>query len=304
MAVKALRTGSLDDELRVVRGDRREDDACARALGVVDVGDEVGVALGEVLGHDRAAERLERLGEVVDQTLVIVGAEHRERVRGGHAQLFVGVVGEDRALERIEEADAVVHIAVRGDLRVGAGDADGGHARFGKDLAAGNGHAGAVGAEHDGHIAVHELRRGGRAVFGGGAVVDDLELDVIRLAADLDGGLDVVGVLHTQDLLLAAGAVVAGLRLVHADLYDFVAAFGGGGCVVGCVSCGLAARAACQQAQRQRAYKDQCKKLFHGFPPSRLPWQPQIAGGWMSLPECPHTADECSRQEHFYSSLL
>ena len=46
------------------------------------------------------------------------------------------------------------------------------------------------------------------------------------LAADVHGGGHVVGVLHTQHLLLAAGAGVAGSRLKYADFYDFFAGSG------------------------------------------------------------------------------
>ena len=127
------------------------------------------------------------------------------------------------ALERIEEADAEVDRAVGRDLRVGAANANGRDAGFFKNLAAGHGNAGAVGAEDDRYAAVHELGSSRGAVFRRRAVVDDLELHIVRLTADFHGGLYVVGILHAENLLLAASAVVAGLRLKDADLDDLVA---------------------------------------------------------------------------------
>ena len=223
MTLEALCACSFNDQLRVVRGDRREDDACACALGIVDVGNEVCVALGQVLGSDRAAERLERLGEVVHKPLVIVRAEHRQRISGGNAEFLIGVVRKNRALERIEEADAVVDAAVRSHLRVGAGHADCRNAGFLEDRAACHRDARTIRAEDDGHAAVHQLRCCRRTVLSSRAVVNDLKLHVIGLTADFHGGLDVIGVLHAENFLLAARAVVAGLRLKDADLDDLVA---------------------------------------------------------------------------------
>ena len=223
MTIKALRAGSLNDQLRVVRGDRGEDNARVCRLGVVDVGNEVCIAFGEVLGDDLAAERLKRFREVVDQTLIVVRAEHRQRVSGGNAELLECIVRKDGALERIEEADPVVDAAIGGHLRVGAGHADGRDAGFLEDRAARDRNARAVGAEDDRHAAVHKLGSSRGAVFRRRAVVDDLELHIVRLAADFHGGLYVVGILHAENLLFAASAVVAGLRLKDADLDDLVA---------------------------------------------------------------------------------
>ena len=85
---------------------------------------------------------------------------------------------------------------------------------------AGDGHAGAVGAQHHAHALAHQLLRGGGRLVGGGTVIGVDQLDVVGLAADLHGGLHVVGVLHAQHLLLAARAAVAGSGLKHADLDD------------------------------------------------------------------------------------
>ena len=90
---------------------------------------------------------------------------------------------------------------------------------LGEHVAAGHGNAAAVGAQHDGNaLAGQGLRRGDRLV-GLGLVVHDDQLHIIGGAADLDGGGQGIGVLNAQDLLLAAGAVVAGSGLKHADLH-------------------------------------------------------------------------------------
>ena len=84
-ALVTLSGSGLHDQLRVVDGDGSEDNAGIGSLGVVDVGDEVGAALGEVLGDHGAAQALKSLGEVVDQALVIVAAQHTQHVSGGQA---------------------------------------------------------------------------------------------------------------------------------------------------------------------------------------------------------------------------
>ena len=121
---------------------------------------------------------------------------------------------------RIEEADAEVHRAERGHLGVGAGNADGGNAGSVKGIACGDGDAGAVGAEDQGHAAGDQrLRSGGRLVVGGGVVSID-KLHIIGGAADFNSRGQLVCILHAQHFLLAAGAVVAGLGLEHTDLDD------------------------------------------------------------------------------------
>ena len=174
------------------------------------------------------------------------------------------------ALERIEEADAEVDRAVGRDLRVGAANADGRDTGFFKNLAASHGHAGAIGAEDDGNAAVDELGSGRGAVFGGRAVVDDLKLDVVGLAADFDGRLDVVAVLRAKRLLLAACAIVAGQRLEDADFENLVAGCGGAGSsglggrgFRGRFFCGGRTGAANEQAGQHAEAKKQCDGLFH-----------------------------------------
>lgn len=83
-----------------------------------------------------------------------------------------------------------------------------------------------VGTQHHGHtLRDQSLSRGGRLIVGR-CVIGVHQLDLVLLAADGDGGDHLVGVLHTQDLLLAACAVITGLRLKHADLNDLVAGSG------------------------------------------------------------------------------
>ena len=175
-------------------------------------------------------------------------------------------------LERIEEADAEVDGAVGRDLRVGAADADCWDTGFFEDLAASHGDAGAIGAEDDGNAAVDQLGSCRRTVFSGRAVVDDLKLDVVGLAADFDGRLDIVAVLRSKRLLLTAGAVVAGQRLEDTNLEDLVAGLGrrslgrggrGGRGFRGLLFGRGRTGAANEQASQHAEAKKQCDGLFH-----------------------------------------
>ena len=129
-------------------------------------------------------------------------------------------------MEGVQEADAEVIIIARGDAGVRAGDADGGQTRITKDGAAGNGAAGAVGAQHQAHVLAHQLRGGGGRLGGVGGVVGIDQLDAIGLPADYHRGGFLVGVLHAQHLLLAARAGVAGGGLEDADFDHLVPAGG------------------------------------------------------------------------------
>ena len=102
-------------------------------------------------------------------------------------------------------------------------------------------------------VTCDELLRGGDSLVGRGLVILNIKLDLVFRAIDGHGRLDGVGVLDAEDLLFAAGTVVAGLRLEDADFDHF----------------GAAGRAACEQAQDHDGGKKQCKNLFHRiFPPS------------------------------------
>ena len=132
-----------------------------------------------------------------------------------------------------------------GDCGVGAGDADGGNACVLEGVRSGDGDAGAIGAQDHGDALGDQLAGCADGLVVGAFVVNDLQLDVVSLAADLDGGSDGVSVLDAQDLLLAACAVVAGLRLEDADL-DGIAA----GCC-GAACCGTVVLGAATSGQAQ-----------------------------------------------------
>ena len=239
----------VDDLGGVGDGDRCEDNVAALILGLVQVGAEVGVVLREGVGHDGAAGLLKRLLEEGDQTLVVLVAVLAEAVGLLGLELGRGIVGKNRALERVEEADAEV-VAVAGrDVRVRARHADGRDTGLLERVGRGDGHAGAVGAEHERNLLVDELGSRRDGLGGVGAVVGVDELDLIGLAADLDGRGLLVGILHAEHFLLAAGAGVAAGRLEHADLHDLVAA----------------GRAAVATAGAQRKHHDQSEQQSNRF---------------------------------------
>ena len=182
------------------------------------------------------------------QAHVVVVAQLGEAVGSLGAQLAVSVVGQHRALEGIQEADAEVVGVALGDRGVGAGHADGRDARVLKDGAARDGNAGAVGAEHHAHVLAHQLLRGGGGLVGGGLVVGVDQFDIVGRAADVHRGLHVVGVLHAQHLLLAAGAAIAGSGFEYADLHRGVL---------------LGHR---RERHGQQEHKDQSQDLLHDKP--------------------------------------
>ena len=204
---------------------RRHDDVGAAGDRVVEVRGEVRRAFDEgLVGYDLAAGSFKGDDEVLGQADGVVVAEHGQDVGLLGAELFHGERGHDGALERIEEADAEVVVVAGGDGCVGAGAADGRDLGVCEVGAGGDGDAGAVGAEDDGDLIGDQLLGRGDGLVGRGLVILDVELDLVFFAANGHGRLDGVGVLDAQDLLLAAGAVVAGLRLKYADLDDLGAA--------------------------------------------------------------------------------
>ena len=182
--------------------------------------------------HAFTAEALKGFDEVIDEAAGVVVAELVEAVSLGHAQLIEGVVGENGALEGIQEADAEVVGVALSDLGVGTGDADRRDTGRLEGGTASDGHAGTVGAENDGAARVDQLSRGGGRLIVGGLVVHVLHNNVVSLSADLNGRLNRVGVLHAQRLLLAAGAVITGSGLKNADR-DGVAARAAAGAAAG-----------------------------------------------------------------------
>ena len=187
------------------------------------------------------AEALKSIDEVLDETAGVVIAQLVEAVGLGHAELAECIVGENSALEGIQEADAEVVSVALCYGGVGAGDADGGDARSLKGGASGNGDAGAVGAENDGAACADEFCRSGRGLVIRRLIIDILDNNIVGLATDLYGGLNGIGVLDTEGLLLAAGSVIAGSGLENAD----------GDCIVG--SLGSAAGGQC---------KDKCQGQY------------------------------------------
>ena len=147
----------------------------------------------------------------------------------------------------------MIDAAVSGDLGVGTGNADSRDASLFKDSAAGHGDTGTIGAQNDGNITLHQLCCCRGAVLSGSTVINDLQLDLIGLAANLNSGLHIVCILHTQNLLLTACTVIAGLRLKNTDLDDLIAAFA--------LLCFAAAT--CDQAQRHNQCQYKCQILFH-----------------------------------------
>ena len=104
-----------------------------------------------------------------------------------------------------------------GDGRIGAGHADGGDLRLREGVSRRDGHAGAVGTQRDQGAGGHDGGSCGHGVLLQRAVIGDVQLHGVLLTGDLDLVVQGVGILHAQHLLLAAAAVVAGQRLIHAD---------------------------------------------------------------------------------------
>ena len=200
------------------------------------------------------------------QAAGVIVAQLGEAVCLLRAELLACEVRKNGALEGIQEADAEVAVHAVGDLGIGAGDAHCGDAGLVEYVARGYGYAGAVGAEDYGYVLSNQV--GGR---GGGLVVGALvihydQLYVVGLAADLDGGLYLIGVLNAKGLLLAACAVVAGSGLEYAYLYDLCAVCGSGGLgtLSGRLGAGGLGRTCCC-GKCQHCDKEQGYELLHDF---------------------------------------
>ena len=214
----ALRTRSAANQRGIRQRAGSKDYLRAIHGSVRQVGGKVRVAGLEVLIHHHAA-----VLKVVDQASIIVVAKLSQAVGNGRAQLFSGVIGQHRALEGIQEADAEIMGVSRRDTGVGAGNADGGNARLAKVGLAGVGDAGAVGAQHHRHVFAHQLLRGGRRLIRRRTVIGINKFHFIFRVAYFHGREQFVGILHAQHFLLAARAAVASGRLINADLDDFLA---------------------------------------------------------------------------------
>ena len=110
-------------------------------------------------------------------------------------------------------------VVALGDLGVGAGHADGGDTALCESIGSSDGHAGAIGAQDHRSALGDQVAGSSHGLVVGGLVVHDFQLHVVGLTADVHGGGDRVCILHTQDLLLAASAVVAGEGFKDADDY-------------------------------------------------------------------------------------
>ena len=145
------------------------------------------------------------------------------------------------------------------DLGIGAGDAHGGDAGLLKGVGRSDGHTGTIGAQDDGGTLGNQGVGSGHGLIVGGLVISDLQLHVVGLAVDLHGGSHGVGILHAKDFLLAAGAVVAGQGLIHADDDGIAGSSGVFAAVVGRFSGGAAG----SQGESHAAGQQKCKNLLH-----------------------------------------
>ena len=141
----------------------------------------------------------------------------------------------------------------QGDVGVGAGGADSRNLCRLEQVAGSNGAAGAVSTDHHGHALRDQGLGSGRSLGRVGSVVRVDQLHVVGGATDVHRGGLLIGILHTQHLLLAAGTGVAGGGLEHTDADHIPPAAAGvaGGCV--------AAAAAGGQTQSHDHSQSQCK---------------------------------------------
>ena len=137
-----------------------------------------------------------------------------------------------------------------GDLGVGAGYADCGDTCVLECIGCCDSNSGAVRAENDGYAFGNDLGCCGNSLLGIGLVIAVNELYLVFHAADGDGGAYGIGIFHAKDLLLAACAVCAGLRLIDADLDDLL----------------IRAAAACAKCEHHDECEDKCYDFLHfGF---------------------------------------
>ena len=160
-------SGQLHDLSGVRDGHGAEDDFRAGGDGLRQVGAEVGGVGGEGVGDDLAVKGI---GKVLNQALIVLVAQLAQAIGLLGGELLLREVGQNGALEGVQEADAEIVVIARSDAGVGAGHADGGQTRFTEDGAAGHGAAGAVSTQHQRNVLAHQLRSGGRSLGGIGAV--------------------------------------------------------------------------------------------------------------------------------------
>ena len=112
-----------------------------------------------------AAESLKSLDEVIAETAGVIVAHFGQAVSLCGLEILACVVGENRALERIKEADAEVVVVALRNLGVCAGYADSRDLSLGEDVAGCDGNGGTVGAEHNRNV------RGNKCICSGRSLV-------------------------------------------------------------------------------------------------------------------------------------
>ena len=245
----ALTVFLADDHGSGLDGYGGEDAVIPGGLDGSHDGGEVGLALLELQNGGLTAQALHFLLEVVTEAggVVVTGLDNQCAVDA--ALFLVGEVGHHGALEGINVGNAEIVVVTLGHLRIGARGADGGDLSIPEQGAGGNGAAGAVGADDHGHaLGDQGLSRSGSLGLLGSVVGGD-ELNLVLLAVNGDGGLDGVGILDAQNLLLAAGAVLAGGGLKNTDLHGVAAVRAAAG----------------NQRHGHNQGQQQCNDFFHLF---------------------------------------
>ena len=123
------------------------------------------------------------------------------------AAVLESVACDDRPLERVDVSDAEVVVIAKSDLGVGAGSADRGDLGLGEQIAGSDGAAGAISTDNNGDIiAYKKLSRGG-SLGCVGCVIRIDELYIVSLAVNINSRIERVGILDTENFLLAAGGI-------------------------------------------------------------------------------------------------
>ena len=148
------------------------------------------------------------------------------------------------------------------DLGIGASHADGGHTTLSKGVGSSDRHAGTIGTQNHRSTFGNQSAGSGHSLVVGGLIINDLQLHVVSLTADLHGRSDRVCVLHTQDLLLAASAVVAGEGFKDTDDHGVAGSSRTVVCSV-VVSAGICGGAAGSQTHSHDTSQQKCKNLLH-----------------------------------------
>ena len=171
-------------------------------------------------------------------------------------------------------------IALR-DLGVGAGHTHSGNLCLCEGVGSRDGNAGTVRAQNDGHVLGDQIAGCGHGLVVGGLVIHHFQLDIVSLPANVYCGGFCICILHTQNLLLTAGTVVAGEGLEDADHHGITVGRRIGVAAAAGFVGRLCRRAAGTQCQRHAAGQQKCKNLLHFFTS-------------LNLSACPPTVDVCT----------